>query len=155
MAFAVDYAVLYDRLDEELRFAPRPSPDLFAKIIGGACSRIAVLSKSERAARLNRLIKSDAWTDAALALLELELPAWKLRRLVCESGEWVCSLSRQPNLPATLDDTADARHELMPLAILLAFVQARRTTEVTRQVVSAVPAVQSAMDQLVCCDNFA
>ena len=155
MVFAADYAVLYDRLDEELRFALQPTPDLFAKIVGGACSRIAGLSKSAKATQIDRLIKSNAWTDAALALLELELPAWQLRRLVCESGEWACSLSRQPNLPATLDDTADARHELMPLAILLAFVQARRTTEVTRQVVSAVPAVQSAMDELVCCDNFA
>jgi hypothetical protein len=155
MAFAADYAILYDRLDEELRFAPQPTPDLFAKIVGGACSRIAVLSKSAKAAQIDRLIKSSAWTDAALALLELELPAWKLRRLVCEDGEWICSLSRQPNLPATLDDTIDASHELMPLAILLAFVQVRRGTDVTRQVVSAVPAVQSATDQLVCCDNFA
>jgi hypothetical protein len=155
MAFTADYAVLYDRLDEELRFAPRPTPDLFAKIVGGACSRIAVLSKSEKAAQIDLLIKLGAWTDAALALLELELPAWKLRRLVCESGEWICSLSRQPNLPASLDDTIDASHELMPLAILLAFVQARRSTEATRQVVSAMSAVQSAMDQLVCCDNFA
>ena len=155
MAFAADYAVLYDRLDEELRFAPQPTPDLFAKIIGGACSRIAVLGKSAKAAQIDRLIKSSAWTDAALALLELELPAWKLRRLVCEGGEWICSLSRQPNLPAALDDTIDASHELMPLAILLAFVQARRSTEAMRQVVSGAPAVQSVMDQLVCCDNFA
>jgi hypothetical protein len=155
MAFAADYAVLYDRLDEELRFAPRPTPDLFAKIVGGACSRIAVLNKSEKAAQIDRLIKSNAWTDAALALLELELPAWKLRRLVYESGEWICSLTLRPNMPPTLDDTIDASHELMPLAILSAFVQARRSTDGTRQLVPAVPTVQSAMDQPVCCDNFA
>jgi hypothetical protein len=155
MAFAADCTILYDRLDEELRFAPQPTPDLFAKIVGGACSRIAVLSKSAHAKQIDRLIKSDAWTDAALALLELELPAWKLRRLVREGGEWICSLSRQPNLPATLDDTVDASHELMPLAILLAFVQARRSSEETRQFISAVPAVQSVMCERVCCDNFA
>ena len=28
---------------------------------------------------------------AALALVELELPAWKLRRLIYEDGEWLCS----------------------------------------------------------------
>jgi hypothetical protein len=155
MAFTADYAVLYDRLDEELRFAPRPTPDLFAKIVGGACNRIAVFSKSEKAKQIDRLINSGAWTDAALALLELELPAWRLRRLVCESGDWICSLSRQPNLPVTLDDTVDASHELMPLAILLAFLQARRSTEATRQTVPAVPAIQSAAGELVCCDNFA
>jgi hypothetical protein len=43
----------------------------------------------------------------------------------------------------------------MPLAILLAFLQARRSTEATRQTVPAVPAIQSAAGELVCCDNFA
>ena len=54
------------------------------------------------------------------------MPGWKLRRLICENGEWFCSLSRQPNLPAALDDTADASHDVLPLAILLAFGGARR-----------------------------
>ena len=60
-----------------------------------------------------------AWNDAALALVELELPAWKLRRLVHENGKWHCSLSRHPNLPVALDDTATASHEVLPLAILI------------------------------------
>jgi len=37
------------------------------------------------------LIESEAWTEAALALVELELPLWKLRRLVHEEGIWLCS----------------------------------------------------------------
>ena len=56
------------------------------------------------AARIDQLIEARAWNDAALALVELELPAWKLRRLVYEDGEWHCSLSRQPNLPVALED---------------------------------------------------
>jgi hypothetical protein len=154
MAFAADYAVLFDRLDEELRVAPQPTPDLFSKIIAGACSRIPVLSKSGRGSRINRLIESDAWTDAALALIELELPAWQVRRLVREGGEWFCSLSRRPNLPITLDDTADANHALMPLAILLAFLQARRQTETARQPVSTVPPMRPSVNEIICCNNF-
>src|SRR5271157_4812077 len=103
MAFAADYAVLFDRLNEESQFAPQPTPDLFANIVGSACSRIPILSKSGKATAIDRLIEAGAWTDAALELLELELPAWKLRRLACESGQWICSLSRRPNLPAALD----------------------------------------------------
>ncbi len=155
MAFTADYAVLFDRLDEELRFAPRPTPDLFANIIGSACSRIPILSKSGKATAIDRLIEAGAWTDAALALLELELPAWKLRRLACEGGEWICSLSRQPNLPATLDETVDAVHEQMPFAILLAFLQARRMEKLAVPIKAAVPAIVPAPDGLICCDNFA
>ena len=36
---------------------------------------------SAKAARLRRLIQSQAWTDAALAFIDLELPQWQVRRL--------------------------------------------------------------------------
>src|SRR5580700_5860761 len=85
MAFAADYVVLLDRLDDELRAAPEAAREVFAKIIGSVCSRIPVLSKSGRAARIDRLIESRAWTDAAMALIECELPACKLRRLVYDN----------------------------------------------------------------------
>ena len=154
MAFAADYAVLFDRLDEELRIAPEPALDLFAKIIAGVCTRIPVLSKSGKAGMIDRLIQCRAWTDAALSLIELELPAWKVRRLVYEDGEWLCSLSRQPNLPLEIDDTADASHEVLPLAILSAFVEARRRASTSHETTLAVPRQSSAPAGIVCCDNF-
>ena len=153
MAFGSDYAVLLERLDEAVRFAPKPTAELFAKIIASACIRIPVLGKSGKAAGIGGLVETRAWTDAALALIELELPTWKLRRLIWEEGEWFCSLSRQPNLPPALDDTADARHEVMPLAILLAFLQARRSAPAIPHPVAAVPPVDSAPVGLLCCDN--
>ncbi len=155
MAFGSDHAVLLERLDEAVRFAPKPTAELFAMIMAGACIRIPILGKSGMAAGLGGLVESRAWTDAALAMIELELPNWKLRRLICENGEWFCSLSRQPNLPPALDDTADASHEVMPLAILLAFLQARRRAVAIPHPVAAVPAVDSALVGLLCCDNFA
>jgi hypothetical protein len=97
-----------------------------------------------------------AWLDAVLALIELELPSWKLRRLIREDGEWFCSLSQQPSLTVTLDDTADGTHEVMPLAILLAFLEARRRMSLAAQpVATAVPTVDPAPDTLISCDNFA
>lgn len=153
MAFGCDHAVLLERLEDAVRRAPHATAGLFSKIVAGGCSRIPVVSKS--AIGIGRLVELGAWTDAALALIDFELPGWKLRRLACESGEWFCSLSRQANLPATLDDTADANHESMALAILLAFLEARRRIAVVPQPVASVPAVEPAPAELICCDNFA
>jgi hypothetical protein len=155
MAFAADYEVLFDRLDEALRFATQPAPDLFAKVIGSVCTRIPVLAQSGKAAGIERLIETGAWTDSALALIELELPMWKVRRLVYEDGEWFCSLSQQPNLPLELDDSVDASHDVLALAILRAFVEARHKTSLTRQATSRVPQVLSVSAGAICCDNFA
>jgi hypothetical protein len=154
MAFAADHAVLFDRLDEELRHAAAPAQALFAKIIAGACKHIPILSRSGKVEQVDRLIAAGAWTDAALALIALELPAWQLRRLAYDGGEWFCSLSRQPNVPSTLDDTADGNHELMALAILRAFLQTRRMADPAPRV-STVPLIQADAGVPVCCDNFA
>ena len=144
-----------NRLTEQLRFAPALTPDLMSNVIADACIRLPVLRKAGKTARIDQLIAAGAWSDAALALVEIELPAWKLRRLVYEDSEWFCSLSKQPNLPVALDDTADARHEVLPLAILSAFLEARRTIGPVRETSSStVPQVRSTSGYTICCDNF-
>jgi hypothetical protein len=146
-----------DRLTEQLRLAPALTADLVSNVVVGACSRLPVLNRAEEATRrLDQLIEAGAWSDAALALIELELPAWKLRRLIYEGGEWFCSLSKQPNLPVALDDTADVCHKVLPLAILSAFLEARRKTSAVRETSSpTVPQVRPTSGYLICCDNFA
>jgi hypothetical protein len=119
------------------------------------CSRIRNLSAAGKAAGLQHLIEAGAWTDAALSIVELELPNWRVRRLVREDGEWFCSLSQEPNLPMELDDTADASHEALPLAVLLAFVQARRRTAVAQGGQADRPHVEPALVRGICCENFA
>src|ERR1700689_5566944 len=104
MAFAADYTVLFDRLDDELRVAPRLDRSLYTKIIVGACKRIPVHRHSENAARIDRLIEAGARTDAALAVIPLELPDWQLRLIEYDGGEWFCGLSPKPGLPAMFDD---------------------------------------------------
>ena len=132
MLFDPKYEPL-DALEEQLRRAHALTRDLISNVIASACTRFPVMKRAGKAAQIEQLIEAGAWDDAALALIELELPAWKLRRLVYEDGEWLCSLSRQPNLPVALDDTADASHEVLPLAILSAFVEARREASATRE----------------------
>ena len=153
MVFTRDREVLFDRLDDALQRAHAPERDLFAKIVNGACTRLPLVPG--KAEQIDRLIASGAWTDAALALVALELPAWTVRRLAYDGGEWVCSLSRQPNLPETLDETADARHVLMPLAILRALVQAHRMADIAQRTTPHVPQIAIGAGTAICCENFA
>jgi hypothetical protein len=88
-------------------------------------------------------------------LVELELPQWKLRRIVHDNGEWHCSLSRQPQLPFGLDDIAEASHEILALAILMTLLEARRAAAVNTAGRAAVPQVRSEPIPALCCDNFA
>jgi hypothetical protein len=144
----------FERLDDALRLAPALSCDLFHQAIQG-CARLASLQQSGRAVGIDRLIEAGAWTEAALGVIELALPNWTVRRIACEHGEWLCSLSRQPNMPLALDETADASHQVLALAILRAFVEARRRGAVAPQAASSVPEVRPVPEQFICCDNFA
>jgi hypothetical protein len=109
-----------------LKNAVAPTPDLIHRIIRDACTHFPALRNTRKAGHVDRLIELGAWCDVALALIDIELPAWSVRRLVREDGEWFCSPTRQPNVPVDLDDTADASHQALPLAILGAFLEARR-----------------------------
>ena len=112
-------------------------------------------SKADKIVRVLRLMEAGAWTEAALALIEIEQPAWKLRRLAYEGGEWHCSLSKRPNLPAELDETTDAHHEVLPLAILRACLEAQVTTAPKGGNASArVPQVRPEVAGAICFDNF-
>lgn len=144
-----------ERLEHDLRLAPVPAPGLFSRVMAKACTRIPALRAAGKAPQLDRLVAAGAWTDAAFALIALELPAWQVRRLWREENAWFCSLSQRPAWPAALDDTADAAHEELSFAILLAFLQARRLSALAVGAGSPVPRVQQAADGSVCCDNFA
>ena len=143
------------RLEARLREAPALTPKLLSDLTAQACMRFA--SPDELAAAgIERLIRSGAWTDAALALVELELPRWRLQRLVHDGGEWRCAFSHQRTLPAGLDEIAEASHARMSLAILIAFIAALRQTAAEREPwPQAAPPAAAVDGYPVCCDNFA
>jgi hypothetical protein len=143
----------FARLDEQLRRADAVTPELMSDAMAVVCVRFGALGAAPNG-EVNRLIEAGAWTDATLALLELELPQWTLRRLVYEDGEWLCSLSKQPGLPPEYDEVAEASHEILPLAILTALLQARRGSAATAAAVTTVPQVNPVSTYAVCCDNF-
>src|SRR6478736_6502325 len=139
-----------------LRDASGMTVELMAEIIRKACRRFPSAGQSEKTARIERLIHSGAWTDAALALLDLELPQWQLRRIAYDQGEWYCALSRERELPDWLDQSIEGRHADLALAMLSAFVESQRITAPSSR--TSVPAVTRDATPLyvpLCSDNFA
>jgi hypothetical protein len=145
-----------DLLDRDLHVAPAVTALLFRKVIeSGACTRLSALRQMGKTITLDPILESGAWTDAAITLIGFELPSWSVRRLVCEDGEWLCSLSRQPNLPIFLDELAEGNHSVLALAVLRAFVAARCRMAPIKQVTASVPRVRRRPAFVLCCDNFA
>ncbi|MDF0579399.1 hypothetical protein [Bradyrhizobium yuanmingense] len=141
-------------LAEQLRKAHSMTRPLMLDIIGRACRRLPSLGRSERAARVMRLIDAEAWADAALALMELELPMWQVRRIAYDDGEWHCALSRERELPDWLDSAVDARHADLALSLLSAFVEVRTLAiEVSRPSVPSVCPMLDPLYEPVACHN--
>lgn len=142
-------------LSERLRSADAVTADIMSDVIGQACRRFPSLGQSEKSFRLEQLLESGAWTDAALALIDLELPQWQLRRIAYDEGEWHCALSRQRELPDWLDSAIEARHADLALTMLSAFVEAQRvSTLASRTSVPSVSRDRGSLLERVCCDNF-
>jgi hypothetical protein len=136
-------------LDDRLRDTHSVTCELIS------CWRFPSAGQTEKIERIERLIGSEAWTDAALALIDLELPLWQVRRIAYDDGEWYCALSRERELPDWLDRSVEARHSDLALAILSAFVDAQRIASPRSSTsVPAVPRDANPLYEPVCCDNF-
>src|SRR6476620_6982763 len=72
----------FDVLSDKLRLAPALTAALFSDVK----IRTNPHSPTVRTDRIDQLIRARAWNDAAFALVELELLAWKLRRLAYEES---------------------------------------------------------------------
>src|SRR3981189_2452407 len=142
-------------LNNRIRNANAATADLVTAVIGETCRRFPSMGQTEKTARIERLIQSGAWTDAALALIALELPQWQVRRIAYDEGEWYCALSRERELPDWLDQSIESRHADLALAILSAFVDAQRISmpKITPSV-PTVPRDANPLYEPVCCDNF-
>jgi hypothetical protein len=144
------------QLDDRLRDADAVTRELISEVVDATCRRFPSIGQSEKTARIEQLIGSEAWTDLALALIDLELPQWQVRRIAYDEGEWHCALSRQRELPDWLDQSIEAHHADLPLAILSAWVEAQRiAAPSSRTSVPVVPREASALHDPLLTDNFA
>ncbi len=145
-----------DELSGRLHDASEANALLLGEVIAAACRRFPSMGQSAKSAQVERLIQAEAWTDAALALIDLELPLWQVRRIAYDEGEWHCALSRQRELPDWLDQSIEARHEDLALAILCAFVEARRVgAPASRTSVPSVSPCADTLTEIACSDNYA
>ena len=142
-------------LAERIHDAHAASRPLMLDVIDKGCRRFPSLGQSEGTARLAQLIDAEAWTDAALVLLELELSLWQVRRIAYDEGEWHCALSRERELPDWLDSSIEARHADLALALLSAFIEAQvLSAEATRPSVPSVRHASNPLYEPLGCDNF-
>jgi hypothetical protein len=155
MSFDPNHEQQYGELQEHVRQAVMLSPELFAEVTARACLRFQACPAHAQG-KVRVLVDTGARLDAALALLTLELPQWKLRRLVYESGEWLCTLSQRPELPIEIDDVIEAVHDNAPLAILSALIEASHLNVTSGQTrPTSVPRIGALQGHMVCCDDFA
>jgi hypothetical protein len=138
----------------EFRLAPALTNGLLTHVIDLSCTRIPLLARAGKTARMHHLIGAGAHVDAVLTLVALELPQWRLRRLMLDDGQWHCTLSRQRNLPIEFDQTADGSHENAAVAMMMAFVEALGTTRADGETVARVVPATPIADYAICCDNF-
>ena len=146
-----DPVTIADRLGE----APGATESLIRDVIDKACRRFPSIGQPEKSAQVERFIASRAWTDAALALIELELPLWQLRRIAYDGGEWYCALSRSCGLPDWLDQSVEAQHTDLALALLAALVEVQRiAAPESRPSVPTVARDARPHYEPLGCDNF-
>jgi len=143
-------------LGDQLRNAGYVTAKFLADIVHATGRRLPSANQNAKAARVERLIQAQAWTDAALALIDLELPQWQVRRLAYDEGEWHCALSRQRELPDWLDQSIETHHTDLALAILSAFVEAQRISSTSsRTSVPSAPRRVGDLYEPIYSDNFA
>ena len=146
----------FSRLAGRIRDANAVTAELLSEVIREACSRLPSVRRTQHFKQLGQYIQSCAWTDAVLVLLALELPQWQLRRIVYDAGEWHCALSCQRELPDWVDQSVEACHPDLALALLSALVDAQRVGTFPTETTS-VPTFRRMEPLYVpfCCDNFA
>jgi hypothetical protein len=143
----------FSRLAGRIRDANAVTAELLSEVIREACSRLPSVRRTQHFKQLEQYIQSSAWTDAVLVL---ELPQWQVRRIVYDAGEWHCALSRQRELPDWVDQSVEACHPDLALAILSALVDVQCVGTFPTETASVPPFRR--MEPLYvpfCCDNFA
>src|ERR1700722_6865207 len=146
----------FDALSNRLRDADTVTAKLMSEFVAATCRRYPSVGRIAKTARIERLIGSQAWTDAPLALIDLELPQWQVRRIADDEGEWHCALSRAREIPEWLAQSIETRHADLPLAVLSAYLDARCVRAPSpRTSVAIVLRDANAFYTPFCCDNFA
>ena len=114
----------------KVSLADEATPEMLFEIVAETARR---LSAPGEATQLHQLIEAGALTEAALALINLELPLWQIRRITYDEGEWHCAVSRQRELPEWLDEAIETTHASLTLAIVSVYIETVRQIEASKE----------------------
>ena len=140
--------------------APQASADLVSAALDLMAARCALPDRAGRTQRIRTLIDAQAWTDAVLAIVDLDRSRG-VRRIDCDGGEWLCRVGSRWAVPDWLDDSVQFTHPALPLAILGALMESLalgRGGAVAAATPTAVPPSRSRRGDsipAVACDNYA
>ncbi len=133
--------------------AGEATPEMLSEIVAETARR---LSAPAKAAQLHQLIEAGALTEAAFALINLELPLWAkfaASPTMNASGTAPC---RQRELPEWLDQAIETTHSSLTLAIVSIYIETLRQIEASREPSRpSVPQTRGDQFEPVCCDNYA
>jgi hypothetical protein len=139
-------------LARKVNVADEATPELLSEIVANTAQRLY----PPGTAKLDQLIEAGALTEAAFALLNLELPLWQIRRISYDDGEWHCATSRQRELPEWLDQAVETSHASLTLAIVSVYIETLRQIGASRDPSRpSVPQTRGDQFEPVCCENFA
>ena len=119
-------------LSERIHDATVATSTLLREVIDATCRRFSSGGQNARTMRIERLLAAAALAEAALALIDLELPQWQVRRIAYDGGEWYCALSRERELPDWLDQSIEGHQAVVEVDELLfrGHVECRGYTDV-------------------------
>ena len=143
-------------LRNRVQTASEVTPELFSAVAATVGIGPEDSGAPSGAAHVRSLAKAKAWTEAALALTEIALPHWKLTRLALDDGGWSCRLSKHWQVPDWLDELVETTHEILPLAVLAAVLEAYQASNKPTGS-AAVPRIKARLNRIadsVLCENF-
>ena len=141
-------------LGERLRGAHAVTSELMSEVIGECMPAVSIHPTGREYGADQRPISSGAWTDAALPLLDFELPQWRVRRTAYDEAEWYCALSRERELPDWLDRSIEASHADSRWRSSARSSRLNASAYLPQPSVPTVPRAIIPLYEPVCCDNF-
>ena len=113
-----------EALRARIRNAAAVTPAFMSGVVASACACLVEPDNGQMPERIRLYVRSEAWVDAVLALGALSLPHWRICGITNDDGAWRCEVAKKWPAPVWLDCTVAATHEVLPLAVLLAFMAA-------------------------------
>jgi hypothetical protein len=110
-------------LEEEVAWAESLTPALFHDVVSNTCPRFPDDRSLALYNRMRGFVAREAWLSAIECLVEIRLPHWRIRGIICEDGRWTCTICLRW-LPASWQNTVcRGEHAVFELALLAAYLE--------------------------------